>query len=503
MPGLVVAVILGASLLLVHFTLRSQPMPPKRPLNVDDNLPLPWLAQTSAVFSLTALFGGYFGVAVALGLPALMGLACGTVLGLFILRRWINSKLGDTPEERSFEYFLSRILKGDKANRAAYGFFISGFQCLYAASELLILRELARVALGLNSEQATLLAVGLAIMGYFYVLHGGYMAVFRTDVVQLLLVVVMAITASIFLIVSNAQVGWTSRLWPRPGFWELPFLGSGGLLYVYHFIIATITGLGLLLASPDTWKRVFQVNRTKRKPAVQALIFVGVGVLPYLVLFPIAITLSLNVDRSVRRSFTLPPALSDNRIFVAAALGLISSFLSSFNSAMLASVHIGIMLRRSLMKAEETGKETNKEASKEADSEEVPFYRLMMVALVVICFLFGAGVMFFSYPQWIGFTNPWVLGNMLIGAAAAVVGVQIGTAGDISRLPRFTLQWILALGTVGWLVYFLNSPGFSPMPTIECMHTVPPAVLVCVLSAISSRLLIIGGRIYAGPARNN
>src|ERR1041385_5881661 len=126
MPGLVVAVILGTSLLLVHFTLRSQPMPPKRPLNVDDNLPLPWLAQTSAVFSLTALFGGYFGVAVALGLPALTGLACGTVLGLFIVRRWIISTLGGTQRGRSFEEFLSRVLAADKSNRVVYVIFIAG-----------------------------------------------------------------------------------------------------------------------------------------------------------------------------------------------------------------------------------------------------------------------------------------------------------------------------------------------------------------------------------------
>jgi hypothetical protein len=490
MPGLVVAVILGASLLLVHFTLRSQPLPPKHPLNVDDHLPLPWLAQTSAVFSLTTLFGGYFGVAVALGLPALMGLACGTVLGLFIVRRWINSKLGDTPDERTFEYFLSRILEGDKANRTVYVLFIAVALCLYATSELLILRELAKVGLGLSSEQATLLAVMLAVVGYFYVLRGGYMALFRTDVVQLLQVGFMAIASSIFLIASQSQVGWTSRLWPRPGFWELPLLGSGGVLYVYHFIIGIITALWVLLPSPDTWKRVFQVNRTERKPVVRALTLVGVGILPYLVLFPVAITLSLNVDRSVRRSFTLPPALSDNRIFVAAALGLIASFLSSFNSAMLASVHLSLMLQRS----------TDRE---KIDSEELRFHVLMMVVLVFICLLFGAGVRLFSNPQWIGFTNPWVWGNMLTGAGAAITGVQIGTSGNISRLPKFCLQWILALAAVGWFIYFLNSPGFSPLPTIDCMNTVPAAVLVCLVTALLSKLSIMGGRIYARPSSNN
>src|SRR5947207_2470705 len=135
MPGLIVAMVLGFSLLLVHYTLRSQPMPSARPLNVDEHLPLPWLAQTSTVFSLTALFGGYFGVAVALGLPAVSGLAFGTVLGLFIVRRWINRTLLSTPHEGRFEDFLSRILEGDSANRMVYVLSLAGCQCVFATSE--------------------------------------------------------------------------------------------------------------------------------------------------------------------------------------------------------------------------------------------------------------------------------------------------------------------------------------------------------------------------------
>lgn len=484
MPGLIVAVVLGFSLLLVHYTLRSQPMPSARPLNVDEHLPLPWLAQTSTVFSLTALFGGYFGVAVALGLPAVTGLAFGTVLGLFIVKHWIDSTMRATQHEGRFEDFLSQILVGDPTNRMVYVLALAGCQCLFATSELLILRELARVALGLKSEQATLLAVALAILGYFYVLHGGYMALFRTDVVQLLLVGFMAIAASIFLIASRSQVGWTSSLWPRPGFWELSWLGSGPFLYVYHFIIATVTGLGVILSSPDAWKRIFQVNRMDRKPIVRILTFVGVGILPYLVLLPVAITLSLNVDRSVKGSFTLPPALSDNRVFIAAALGLIACFLSSFDSALLGSVHLGIMLNRKI---------------KKVDSEQLRFYVLMMTVLSVICLLFVAGVSLFSNPRWIGFTNPWVLGNMLTGFGAAITGVQIGTAGNISRMPRYSLQWILSLGTIGWFIYFLQSPGFSKTPTIDAIKTVPAAIAVCLVTAILTKLVAVGGKKYARP----
>jgi hypothetical protein len=483
MPGFIVAVVLGFSLLLVHITLRSQPMPASRPLDVDEHLPLPWLAQTSTVFSLTALFGGYFGVAVALGLPAVTGLACGTVLGLFAVRRWIVSTL-EAANQTRFEDFLSNILSGDSTNRSVYAFGLIACQCLFATSELLILRELARVALGLKAEHATLLAVGLAILGYFYLLYGGYIALFRTDVVQLLLVGFMAVAASVFLIAKRAEVGWITSLSPRSGFWELPWLSSHTLVYGYHFLIGTITGLGVILSSPDAWKRIFQVNRMGQKPVVRVLTFLAVGIVPYLVLLPVAITLSLNVDRSVRRSFTLPPALSDNKVFIAAALGLISCFLSSFNGALLGSVHLGIILNRKIKKVE---------------SEELRFYVLTMIALAVICSLFVGGIGLFTNPRWLGFTNPWVLGNMITGFGAAIAGVQIGSLGKVYRMRKHWLEWILTFGTIAWFIYFIQSPGFAKTPTIDAIKTVPVAIAVCAGTALLTRIAMIGGRKNARP----
>jgi len=106
----------------------------------------------------------------------------------------------------------------------------------------------------------------------------------------------------------------------------------------------------------------------------------------------------------------------------------------------------------------------------------------------------------FSNPRWIGFTNPWVLGNMLTGFGAAIAGVQIGSAGNISRMPRYSLQWILAVGTVSWFIYFVQSPGFSKTPTIDAIKTVPAAIAVCLVTALVTRLTIVGGKKYAGPA---
>src|SRR5882672_3279419 len=127
MSGLVIGVMLIASLLLVHFQMRAQPMPKRRPLNIDTGLPLPEAGQASTVFSLTALFGAYFGIYLVLGLPALAGLAFGTALGLVLTRYWIIKQRAPT-----FEVFLLRVLRGNVGNATVFGITLAGVQCAYA-----------------------------------------------------------------------------------------------------------------------------------------------------------------------------------------------------------------------------------------------------------------------------------------------------------------------------------------------------------------------------------
>jgi hypothetical protein len=467
MPGLVVALFLVTSLFLVLRSVRTRPIRKDKPLDVDEELPLPELCQSSTVFSLTALFGAYFGIALALGLPALVGLAFGTVLGLFLVAHWIKK----SGQER-FEGFLEVLLKGDERNAVVYAFVISFVQCAYATSELLILRELAKIALGLKSEQATLLAIGVAIMGYFFVLLGGYLGLFRTDVVQLGLVSLMAVVSGGFLLF-HWPTGWTARLLARPGFWQLPLMGSSRWLYLYHFGIAAVMGLGFILASPDTWKRVFQVLRKWTKPRSRALTFVAVGTLPYIVLLPFAIAISTMPERPVKKGFMVSSSFSGNWVFMAASLGLIASFLSSFDSALLASVHVQLMLQRKKLKV---------------DFEERRFHWLMVAALLTIWILFAAGVRF---------SNPWLLGNALIGAYATIAGVQIGTRGDISRLPGNSLHWIFGLSIAGWLLYFSSKLSMLKTPTIYSVNTVPLGVLFFFVAVFLCKLFISGGRYYA------
>jgi hypothetical protein len=453
MPGLFVALLLVSSFVLVHLWLRRRPMPKDYPLNVDEGLPLPELAQSSTVFSLTALFGAYFGVALALGLFALLGLAFGTVLGLFIVAYWINTRYWMTTQgEKSFEGFLSGVLKGNETNVLVYAFVISIVQCAYAASELLIFRELAKAGLGLKYQQATLLAILVAIMGYFYVLRGGYLAVFRTDVIQLGLVIIMALISGAILL-RHSSVDWSSKLWHQPGFWEIPYLGTSRLL---HFIIAAVMGLSFMLASPDTWKRVFQVLKRETGPGLRALSLAGAGTLPYVVLLPFALAISLRTDDHVKPGFMVSSSLSGNWVFTAAALGLVASFLSSFNSAMLAGAHVQLIVYR------------NKRSVK---SERLRFYWIMIAVLFVIWLLFESGIRF---------SNPWLLGNFLMGAYAAIAGIQAGTRGDISRLPQYSLFLIFAIGMSGWVMYFGSQLDMLRTPTIKSVNTVPAGVIVFV-----------------------
>jgi len=429
-------------------------MPSDYPLNVDVGLPLPEAGQASTVFSLTALFGAYFGIFLVLGIPALLGLACGTVIGLFLLRSWILRH-----QSRTFEEFLSTLLNGDRGNAGVFALSVSIAQCAYAASELLILREIARISLGVRSDRATLLAISVGIIGYFYVLFGGYMAVFRTDVLQFALVAGMAIACVIHLMQGGTSVDWSKGFWPRHGYWEPPLLASliGRGKYVYHFVIGTVMGLGFLAAAPDAWKRVFIVTKFRRRSLVRFVTFIAVGIAPFAVLLPLAVSAPRIPDGPIDAGQMFAGLLTRNILFIAAALGLIASFLSAFDSAVLASVHVGLILRRKQHHVE----------------IEVPRFHWLMATALLTIFLLFSGL--------ISFSNPYLLGNMLLGPYAILAGIQVGTRATPSRLPEASLLWIIVVAFLGWFIYFWSIVRFPEVPTTFEVNTVPGGVAIFLL----------------------
>jgi len=461
MAGILVAALLVSSLLLVHFSMRSRPLDAKRPLDEDHGLPWPEAGQASTVFSLTALFGAYFGITLILGLPALLGLAFGTVSGLILTARLIKKRNQD-----SFEEFLQSVLKARGDNAIVFGVLLAGMQCCFAASELLILREMARAGLGLRGEDATLLAMALGAIGYFYVLFGGYKAVFRTDVLQFSMIALMG-AVLLSLEFHNATRGsLVPPLWPRSGYWELPALAATGpLLYVFQFGVASVMGLGFLVASPDTWKRVFLVVKMRRQ-GPRFPMFVVVGTAPFLLLIPLAALTPAIADGPTDSGALFAGLISSDMLFVAAALGLVASFLSSFNSALLASVHVGLLLRR-------TASGVREEMSR--------FHWLMASALVSIGFVFLA----LSSNG-----NPYLLANALLGAYSVVAGVQVGTGWKISRLREGHLIWLAVPSLLAWFVYLTSLGGLTDAPNTYQLNTVPVAALLSLVLAATCRGLV-------------
>ena len=465
MPALLVAALLIGSLLLVHFSVRAQPMPAQRPLDVDKGLPLPEAGQASTVFSLTALFGAYLGILLILGIPALIGVAFGTVISLFVIRGWIvNSR------SHSFEDFMQRVLDGDSGNSAVFAIVVSAVQCGYAASELLLLREVAQALLHVRSDYATLFAVCIGVIGYFYLLFGGYLALYRTDVLQLALVAIMATSFVAYLLVVKPHAGSNNSWWPRPGYWDLPYIGDTilPLKYCYHFIVGSVMGFGLLAAAPDAWKRVFVVTASKENDLRRFSTFVAVGISPFLVLLPIALVLPHIPDGPVDANFLFAGIPTQTTLFVAAPLGLIACFLSSFNSALLASVQVALIFQRK---------------QRRVDTEFPRFHVMMACALLTVFFLFTA-------LSSLG--NPYLLANLLLGPYALIAGIQAGTKATPAQLPAKSLLWIVVVALLAWFVYLQSGHGFPIVPTTYQIDTVPAGVTLFLIVAVLCKVLSKG-----------
>lgn len=461
MIGIAIATSLIASLLLVHFSLRRQPMPHDRPLDVDTGLPLPELGQASTVFSLSALFGAYFGIHLLLGFPAVLGLATGTVLALFLLRIRVEQVAA-----KSFDHFLTIAFDGKSSNLIPLAMAISATQCLYATSELLIFQGIADTSLGMRSDHASLLAISIGVVAYFYVLFGGYMAVFRTDVLQFLFVLGMGLVVLIF---TDFQLftGHNSVLvFPRPGYWPLPMNGPSALLYTYHFTIGTLLGISFIIASPDAWKRVYLVSTGENKSSLRFAFFVTAGGGPFALLFAVDQVTSSIPDGPMNLAGVWTGMLTSSILFGATFVALIASFLSAFNGALLTSVHIGLVIRRHL---------------KPLADERSRFHWLMSSTLLAI---------FFLYTAMRALENPYLLGNVIFGLYAPVAAILLGTRGLADALPRGSVHWILTTSVTGWMVYFISEMGVPKVPTTFQINTIAGGILIFTLAFLVTRLLV-------------
>lgn len=469
MAGILIASLLVASLLLVHLSLKWQPLPPAKPLDVDSGLPLPEVGQASTVFALTALFGAYLGIYLFLGLPALAGLATGTVCALLLIQRWMRSRKSD-----SFEGYIDQALGVEPRNGYTFALSLSATQCGFAVSELVILRHFVVASFALREEQADLLVLALMVIAYFYVAFGGYMAVFRTDVLQFGFIATMVLVA----LVTGASRGHTEsfrfQLHPRTGYWPLPWTSGGLILHGYHFLVAAVMGMAFLLASPDTWKRVFLVGVREGVRPWRFVTFVLVGAAPFAILVPLAGAIRPIADGPIDTDSLWAGFAMRGTLFVGSTLGLVACFLSAFSGALVVCVHMGLLARRKYGSV----------------PTELPRFHWRMVSALVIIFLA------FTILKSLG--NPYLLGCFLIGPYAILAGVNLGCNGNVGAVKEGAVFWVIFIGLVIWMWYFFPRATVAYASTYQA-NAVPWGVLFAVVMALTCKILTTWSARYARP----
>lgn len=461
--AIVVGFFFIGTLLFVHYSTRAAPLPATHPLDVDE-VPFPVAGQASTVFSLTALFGAYYGMLIVLGFWALAGLVVGTIIGLIGIRQ---ASLNTTAQR--YEAFLfERLVRFSDTLPIIAPF--ATIQLLFAVSELLVLRRVLAASFGIVPFHATLIATFVAIVGYTYSVTGGYNAIFRTDITQLIFVLIMCGVLLAQFVSGSTSLDLAAvkqrLLGIHPGHWYATTPQTSWRQHVFDFVVAVPMGMTFLLTSPDTWKRVFIVSRRHRTWRAVAYL-VGAGALPFLLILPLAFVARPIGSGPIDPLFILQDIGRSRVVMTFTLLGMLSSFLSAFNSAFISAVHLPLLQARRW---------------KPIDLEIHRFRYLAGGVFVVIMLIFAGGI---------GLRNPYGLGNFLLGlyavAGALVLGLQGGAR--VARMKWIMLAW--ALGLAWWVIFLVPYADMWMTPSTREANTIPPAMAAFVLVSAAMSIVSI------------
>lgn len=464
--ALVIAVFLIATLLIAgKWPAGASGLRPVAPLDVDEGMPFPEASQASSVFSLTALFGPYLALSIVFGLPALIGLFLGTVLGLFLLCRYFAAY-----PNSSFHSILNSHVCQRQGPAVLLAILIAITQACFATSELLILRDVSSNWLQMGKSNAAVFTVFIALIGYLYCLRGGYTAVFRTDIVQFVFVLAMAVMLAVLVIrhqgpnaMHTATVGSYAQLW-------FPSITGSFLHAALTTVVCATMGVVFIVASPDIWKRVFVVSRKRaRRPLLRLVV---VGSLPFLVITPILSLPRPSTLEDLAFLQFLSASVAQNDIArLVIILGLVAAFLSSFDSALVASTHCAILGTTS-------ARYTRKD-----------YHRMIGLTFLSI------NLLFILLPM-ISVTNPYFLANVLIANYAVIGGVLLGTRGLRERVVTPRVLTCIAISTITlWTTYLAGGLRLFHAPNEGHLESILYGVIVFLTIFAVVRLMRMRGNI--------
>ncbi len=453
----VVGAFFFATILFVYFSSRARALQRARPLD-EDRLPFPALGQASTMFSLTSLFGACFGMFLVLGVYAIAGIAAGTIVGLLLVRTLIASS-AKTYEGAVYER-LRRL-----PHPAVFAGPLIGVQLAFAVSELLLLHSVFLSGLGMLPLYAILFTACVAIIGYSYCLIGGYGAVYRTDIVQFVVITIMCLVLIAYMATTVTTTTFAASLSLRlqahhPGHWFADSIPSIFLQRSFDLVVGFLLGITFILSSPDAWKRVFIVSRkhpTKRSVALLA----AAGALPFVLITPVVLAARPSVYGDLDPMFLVRDLSVNGMVFAFLILGMIACFLSAFNSALISATHLAVLVAR----------------NRAAASDELVRYRyIIAVNFAVIIVLFIATI---------GFGNPYALGNLLIapyGIAGALIAATRGAT--VPARPRF-IAWVWALGLLAWTLCLIPHAHILAFATTKQANTIPWAMAISLLAFVA------------------
>jgi hypothetical protein len=466
MTPLLVGLFLIGLMVLANFWSSKRDFDDARPLDVDDDLPWPEAAQASSVFSLTALYTAYLSVGLLIGLPALAGVAIGTVLVLVRLRNAIERS-----GVQSFETFVeTRLGTRDGHQPIALAYLLVAMQLGLAISEFVVLREVAVTGLGLLTRHALLLVLAVAVVAYYYCLIGGYRTLFRADVVQFLAVGIMcAILAydALQRIRSGAPVSVAERIVPNPAFWDF---GTNRVVHPWNTVFLTMihAGIGFVMgaayvaASPDTWKRVFVA--VQRRPTAGAFWrLVGAGALPFVALVPFLISsppAAANTFVPVTFFFRTQHLTLANSSVV---IGILGTFLSSFAGALISIAQLLLLIRRSRQQR-----------------SDLRTFRLAIATAFLISL--AAGLAFSTRG------NPFFVGHMLIGAYSIAGGILLGSRGVEGGVHAQRLRVVVTILGFSWLWFLFHDTAMvNDWSAARESHAIAVGCVLFILALAASK----------------
>lgn len=435
------------------------------PLDVEEDLPLPWVGHASTVFSLTALFGAYLAILLFKGAVAVLGLALGSLIGLMLIKSSIERS--GTSSHQAF--LVQRRFSSNPTHEEAFWMLVAVTQLGYAVSEFLILSRISEVGMQLGPLPSAVLTLTVATIGYLYCLHGGYVGVFRTDVVQFVALGLMVLALATALASSALSLLPAAAEWGSVSssmHWSFGGTVHWSIQYATDFLIGLIMGAGFLLASPDTWKRMIATIGTGVSPRTALIRMFVAAFVPFLALIPILFLAGLRQTDVVDPAIILVQVGSSSLVMALVVVGLIGAFLSSFDSAVITAVHIFIVKKR---------------RSIETQLTELDRFHLLMglsfLVVILVALAFTARVQ-----------NAYFVANLLMGFYAFIGGCVLGTR-FLERPIRST--WASLVGAVllfAWLVFLLNKRHFFESASEEQLDTVPTAVAIFLASFLLSRL---------------